>query len=263
MTRKGWREIADALKKNEKLRTLSLDYNKITDEDVAVIADGLRHSTTLRSVDLEANRIRDEGGRILLDVVKENEKLIDVTLMPMNQIDASILTQIKDILDDRIRSRPGSANSEVPTTWSSEAGRLCVRVMPSVGSIRCSLACLNYDTIYGFFCKVVTRICEFFCYLLHDVLTYIKSSVLSLVCAADELPNPPHALASTVLHSRLWLVTLEKRFFPDFSLAVYERRRPDFKRTSGATNENVLFDIDKLIGLSTWKFREDTLFGLG
>ena len=116
MTRKGWREIADALKKNAKLRTLSLDYNKITDEDVAVIADGLRHSTTLRSVDLEANRIRDEGGRILLDVVKENEKLIDVTLMPMNQIDASILTQIKGILDDRIRSRPGSANSEAPTT---------------------------------------------------------------------------------------------------------------------------------------------------
>lgn len=116
ITHKGWREISEALKKNKKLRTLSLDYNKITDEDVAVIADGLRQSTTLRSVDLEANRIRDEGGRILLDVVKENEKLIDVTLMPMNQIDQSILTQIKDILDNRIRSRPSSANSETPTT---------------------------------------------------------------------------------------------------------------------------------------------------
>ena len=116
MTREGWREISDALKKNVKLRALSLDYNKIGDEDLAVLADGFRHSTSLRSVDLEANRIHDEGGRILLDVLRENEKIIDLTLMPMNQIDKNILDEIKEILDNRIRSRPGSANSDDTAT---------------------------------------------------------------------------------------------------------------------------------------------------
>ena len=112
ITRNGWRAIAEALKKNTKLRALSLDYNQITDEDLAVLADGFRHCTSLRSVDLEANRIGDEGGRILLDVLRENEKIIDLTLMPMNTIEQKILDEIKDILDNRIRSRPSSANSE-------------------------------------------------------------------------------------------------------------------------------------------------------
>ena len=112
ITRNGWRAIAEALKKNTKLRALSLDYNQITDEDLAVLADGFRHCTNLRSVDLEANRIGDEGGRILLDVLRENEKIIDLTLMPMNTIEQKILDRIKDILDNRIRSRPSSANSE-------------------------------------------------------------------------------------------------------------------------------------------------------
>ena len=116
ITHRGWREISEALKKTSKLRTLSLDYNKITDEDVAVIADGLRHNTTLRSIDLDSNHIRDEGGRVLLDVVKGNERLIDVTLMPMNQISEGILTDIKEILDNRIRPRPSSANSDGVTT---------------------------------------------------------------------------------------------------------------------------------------------------
>lgn len=112
ITRNGWRAIAESLKKNTKLRALSLDYNQITDEDLAVLADGFRHCTNLRSVDLEANRIGDEGGRILLDVLRENEKIIDLTLMPMNTIEQKILDKIKDILDNRIRSRPSSANSE-------------------------------------------------------------------------------------------------------------------------------------------------------
>ena len=116
ITQQGWRAISEALKKNTKLRTLSLDYNQITDEDLAVLADGFRHCTSLRSVDLEANRISDEGGRILLDVLRENEKIIDLTLMPMNTIDQSILDQIKDILDNRIRSRPSSADSDGTST---------------------------------------------------------------------------------------------------------------------------------------------------
>lgn len=112
ITHQGWQAISEALKKNTKLRTLSLDYNQITDEDLAVLADGFRHCTSLRSVDLEANRISDEGGRILLDVLRGNEKIIDLTLMPMNTIDQNILDQIKEILDNRIRSRPSSADSE-------------------------------------------------------------------------------------------------------------------------------------------------------
>ena len=116
ITHQGWRAISEALKKNTKLRTLSLDYNQITDEDLAVLADGFRHCTSLRSVDLEANRISGEGGRILLDVLRENEKIIDLTLIPMNTIDQSILDQIKDILDNRIRSRPSSADSDGTST---------------------------------------------------------------------------------------------------------------------------------------------------
>jgi Ran GTPase-activating protein (RanGAP) involved in mRNA processing and transport len=112
ITRKGWQAISEALEKNTKLRALSLDYNQITDEDLSVLADGFRRCTSLRSVDLEANRIRDDGGRILLDVLRENEKIIDLTLMPMNTIEQGILDEIKDILDNRIRSRPSSANSE-------------------------------------------------------------------------------------------------------------------------------------------------------
>ena len=116
INRTGWQAISDALKNNSRLRALSLDYNQITDEDLAVLADGFRHCTTLRSVDLEANQIRDEGGRILLDVLRENKKIIDLTLMPMNTIDQNIVDEIKDILDNRIRSRPSSADSESTPT---------------------------------------------------------------------------------------------------------------------------------------------------
>ena len=97
----GWQNISKSLSTNSTLEILSLDYNKIGDEEAISIAEGIRGCKSLRSVDLEGNRIGDEGGRKLFDAVKANKSIVDLTLLPINQISKEIVDEVKDFLKER------------------------------------------------------------------------------------------------------------------------------------------------------------------
>jgi len=97
-----WESLSEALKTNTELKSLSLDYNKLTDADLQVIITGLHGNKTLQSLDLESNKITDEGGRMILELLSSgNSALCDVTLMPGNKVSDDVISQIKQVLDGR------------------------------------------------------------------------------------------------------------------------------------------------------------------
>ena len=99
----GWQKISKALSSNTSIENLSLDFNKIGDAEAIVIAEGLQRCKSLRSVDLEGNKIGDNGGRRLFEAVKLNKSIVDLTLVPMNQISREIVDEIKEFLDQRAK----------------------------------------------------------------------------------------------------------------------------------------------------------------
>ncbi|RDD47784.1 Glutamate-rich protein 3 [Trichoplax sp. H2] len=94
----GWKAIADSLKVNSTITTLSLDYNRLGDEGAAIIADGIKHNKSISSIDLDSNHIGDEGGRHLLEAVRENSRIADMILMPANSISEDIRNHIMEQL---------------------------------------------------------------------------------------------------------------------------------------------------------------------
>ena len=98
----GWRAIGDALKRDNKLQTLSLDYCELGDSGAEIIGEALGQNQGLESLDLEGNRIGEAGARSLLEMVKENQSIGDVTLMPGNDISENLQQQIKNALLSRV-----------------------------------------------------------------------------------------------------------------------------------------------------------------
>jgi len=95
---KGWSAISDGIKKNSTIMTLSLDFSDLRDEGTEIVCEGIRDNSSLKSIDFEGNRIGDIGGRRILAAVKNNRQIIDVTLMPENDISPELQEEIKSIL---------------------------------------------------------------------------------------------------------------------------------------------------------------------
>ena len=99
----GWDGIAEALKVNTVITTLSLDYNNLGDGGAAVIAEAVGENKSLKSIDLEGNKIGEEGGRKILEAIRKRPNVQDITLMPGNNIPPSLLQEIKDELASNAR----------------------------------------------------------------------------------------------------------------------------------------------------------------
>jgi Ran GTPase-activating protein (RanGAP) involved in mRNA processing and transport len=98
ITYRGWRRLGKALRKNERLHTLTLDFNKIGDEGMAAIAAGLRLNSTLRTLDLEQTGLTEGGGRVLLELLKCNTAILELTAMPGNVISHKLLGEMRNYL---------------------------------------------------------------------------------------------------------------------------------------------------------------------
>ena len=94
----GWDAISQALKQNDVLTTLSMDYNDLGDAGAAIFAEGLKENKSLRSIDLEQNSINADGALKILEAIKNHPTIKDITLMPGNNIPDHILQDIKDAL---------------------------------------------------------------------------------------------------------------------------------------------------------------------
>ena len=97
----GWRDLAQALKKNTEIQTLSLDYNKLRDDDLSVLIEGLKENKTLRSLDLESNKITNDGAAEMKYLLSVNTTLCDVTLIPGNKVSDDVIKVLKGVLDQR------------------------------------------------------------------------------------------------------------------------------------------------------------------
>lgn len=98
----GWQAIADALRHNHVIRTLSLDYNELGDAGASIFAQALVDNHCIESLDLEGNKIGDDGGRRILEMVQENPTLGDITLLPGNDISSGTMQSIKEMLLSRV-----------------------------------------------------------------------------------------------------------------------------------------------------------------
>ncbi|KAK3750351.1 hypothetical protein QZH41_010267, partial [Actinostola sp. cb2023] len=105
----GAQHIANLVKESKSLRMLL----NIKDEEAVIIAEGIKENKGLRSLDLEGNKIGDEGGKSLLEAIQVNPTIVDLTLMPMNEISKDIYDEIKAILEERSSSRISSATGSI------------------------------------------------------------------------------------------------------------------------------------------------------
>jgi Ran GTPase-activating protein (RanGAP) involved in mRNA processing and transport len=72
--------IADFLKNNNTLTSLTLTRNSMGDEGAKIIANALRENRTLISLHLDRNRIGDEGIKEIADALKHNPILTSIDL---------------------------------------------------------------------------------------------------------------------------------------------------------------------------------------
>ena len=75
--------LAEALRGNATLTSMSLNYNQIGDRGCAarwLIA--LRENATVTTIRLENNRIGDGGARALADALRENETVTGIGPLP-------------------------------------------------------------------------------------------------------------------------------------------------------------------------------------
>ena len=94
----GWLAIADALRNNTRILSLSLDYNDLGDAGAAILAEALRENTSVRELDLEGNKIGEEGASRILEMLADNHSLQDVTLFRGNNISDETLEKISRAL---------------------------------------------------------------------------------------------------------------------------------------------------------------------
>ena len=62
---------------------------------------GIRDNKGLKSIDFEGNKIGDAGGRRILAAVKNNSSIMDVTIMPLNNISLELQDKIREALKER------------------------------------------------------------------------------------------------------------------------------------------------------------------
>ena len=84
----GTKSLADALKTNTALTTLTLHGNDIGDPGTKSLADALRENTTLTTIYLYSNSIGVSGAAILADALKKNTALTTLDLYDNNIADA-------------------------------------------------------------------------------------------------------------------------------------------------------------------------------
>jgi Ran GTPase-activating protein (RanGAP) involved in mRNA processing and transport len=66
------RGLAQALRTNTTLKTLSLSRNKLTDADARLLAEGLHDNSTLESLDVRENKLSDDGIVALANAAEES-----------------------------------------------------------------------------------------------------------------------------------------------------------------------------------------------
>ncbi len=98
VTTDGWRHITDALKRNDVITRLQLDYNNLGDDGAKLLCEALRENHSITSVDLEGNRIGQAGAQDLLTALRRNTWIRDVTLMPGNRFDQQALSDLRHAL---------------------------------------------------------------------------------------------------------------------------------------------------------------------
>ena len=94
------RWIADLIRKNTTMEYLSLQDNRLTDEDTNGIADALKMNQKLKGIDFSENRIGNAGALILVNACQHEHSNVRFVNMIGNNIDndcqQGILTQGKD-----------------------------------------------------------------------------------------------------------------------------------------------------------------------
>lgn len=76
----GAQAISEALKVNNTLKILALNYNQIGDEGAEALADALKANKTLEKLELNDNQIQYKGAEYLADALKVNIKLAHLLL---------------------------------------------------------------------------------------------------------------------------------------------------------------------------------------
>ena len=76
----GAKQIADALKVNQRLKTMSLIGNIIGDDGAIFIADALKDNHCLKMLLLSNNSICDDGAKMIADAMKVNHSLMTLYL---------------------------------------------------------------------------------------------------------------------------------------------------------------------------------------
>ena len=80
----GAKALAETLRQNSTITSVSLVGNNIGDEGAIALAETLRQNSTITDVDLRSNNIGDEGVTALAKALRQNSTIIDLDLSSNN-----------------------------------------------------------------------------------------------------------------------------------------------------------------------------------
>ena len=107
----GAKNLAEALKRNKSLRSVSLYRCTIGDEGAAHLSEAIRLNTTLESLSLFNNDIGDEGGQRLVNALERNDTLQKLELR-CNPIGKGLIDQIERMIELNRKNKSARGTKE-------------------------------------------------------------------------------------------------------------------------------------------------------
>lgn len=121
------RVLGTSEKQNQKLISLDLTGNKITDKGAEYLANGLRTNRTLLVLGLGGNLIGDAGAAKLAEVISRfqltHEEIVERRKLLSSTTDRKILTPVPSSRKGDGHDRPGSVRSQVSSQAAGSKGK--------------------------------------------------------------------------------------------------------------------------------------------
>lgn len=94
------KELVIAISRFNKIKTLNLGENEMTDAVIPTICEHLlKEGSSLKRLDLGGNQITENGAKLLLEALRKNSRLVELFLRGNPRISNNTLDAIQEILD--------------------------------------------------------------------------------------------------------------------------------------------------------------------
>ena len=93
-------KFARALRENQSLKSLEIDYCGLTDEGLQILMEELKWNKRLQELDITGNELTDRGGLSIPRMLAENKSILNIEFEDGNHLDIG-----KDVIYKMLEGR--------------------------------------------------------------------------------------------------------------------------------------------------------------